>query len=78
MEKRKIVYRDGNYQVLKPKDSGNFDDWYAYGKRKSLKGLSDLLEKGAFEFDIPEEIKADIESYRIQKRKFAIKTNLNN
>ena len=40
MERRKIVYQEGSYQILKPKDNGN---WHGCGEKKSSKGISDFL-----------------------------------
>jgi hypothetical protein len=67
MEKRKVVYQDGTYQVLKPKNGSN--GWHENGERKSLHGLSDFLEKEEkkFEFEISDEIKKVVEKYQLQR-----------
>jgi len=60
MEKRKVVYQDGSYQLLKPKENGNF---FPYGERKSVKGLADAFRKKRFELIMSLEIKRAIEGY---------------
>jgi hypothetical protein len=36
------VYQDGSYQLLKPKENGNFFPW---GEKKSVKALADMYKK---------------------------------
>lgn len=62
---RRVVYQDGSYQLLKPKENGG---WYGYGERKSLKAISNIEEKGQFSLEISEEIKRGIEQYRVRDR----------
>ncbi len=65
MERRKIVYQDRSYQVLKPEENGNF---FHYGKRKSIKAISDLEESRQFDLIISEDIKKIIEEYRKRRK----------
>lgn len=70
MIRRKIVWQDGFYQVLKPK---NEHGWQRYGQRKSIKAISDLLlraEKGGYELTYSEAIAFEVAGYRrnVEKR----------
>jgi len=60
MERRKIVYQDGAYQILKPKENGNFFPW---GEQKSLKAIADIFREKRFELIIPPYIKEEIDRY---------------
>jgi len=60
MEKRKIVYQDGSYQILKPKNNGNF---FPYGERKSLRAIVDAFRKERFELIMSSDIKEAIIRY---------------
>ncbi len=68
MKRRKIVYQDGSYQILKPKDNGN---WHGYGERKSMKGINDFLFRNKkdklFDVEISKEIDEKITDYRIEQ-----------
>lgn len=64
MERRKIVYQDGSYQLLKPRDDGT-NRFHNYGKRKSLKAIVYLIDNGNFDIDISK-VKRDIDEYRIR------------
>jgi hypothetical protein len=71
MERRKIVYQeDGTYQVLKPKDETR---WHERGQKKSLHAISDLIEKGEFEFVMSENIREQIRDYRDYRREQTLK-----
>ncbi len=69
MEKRKAVYQDGNYQLLKPKNDGNNESWHGYGKIKTLKAINDISNKKRFEFIIDPDVEIDLERYRKNKCK---------
>lgn len=60
-KKRRIVYRDKCYQVLKPKENRN--GWHEHGRRKRLKGIYHLIESGKYELEIPEYIQRDLLEY---------------
>jgi len=66
MEKRKIIYQFDSYQLLKPKDDGNNDSWFNYGKRKSLKAISDIEISGKFDLEMSVKIRNEINEYRIR------------
>ncbi len=63
--RRKIIYQDGSYQLLKQKENGN---WYGYGKRKSLKAISNLMLSLEFDLEISEQIRREVERYRVRER----------
>jgi hypothetical protein len=60
MEKRKIIYQDGSYQLLKPKEDEKF---FPYGERKSLKAIADLFRAKRFELIMSPEIEKTINEY---------------
>jgi len=60
MEKRKIVYQDGSYQILKPKDNGSF---FPFGERKTLKAIVDAFRKKRFDLIMPPDIEDAIRGY---------------
>lgn len=69
---RKVVsgYR-GWYELLKLREDGS-GRWNRYGKRKSLKAISDIEKSGRFVIEVPDSIKEEIEDYRkseIERRK---------
>jgi len=68
MERRKIVYRNGVYQILKPK---NGNGWHEYGERKNIHGLDELLKREEFVFEMPEEIEKEVLQYRKMRNKKA-------
>lgn len=53
-KKRLIACLRGEFHLLKPKevDNGGNTIWYSYGKRKSIKGIYDLLYKNNHEYEI--------------------------
>lgn len=60
---RRKVVKDysGFYQLLKPKENGR---WHGYGKRKSLKAISDIERGREFELEISEDVIEEIRRYR--------------
>ncbi len=64
-ERRKIVYQDGIYHLLKPK---NGNGWYDVGEKKSLHAINDLVGKDEFKFEMSEEIRERIEEYKEYRR----------
>ncbi len=68
MEKRKIIWiAEGEYELLKPRPNKN--GWHDYGKRKSMKAISDLLTKGGFELYMDETIVFEVSMYRKKQAK---------
>jgi len=77
MEKRKIVYQDGSYQILKPKENGNF---FAWGERKSLKAIVDAYREKRFELILSSDIEYAISRYlekeKIRKQEYRVSNGL--
>lgn len=65
LDKRKVIYQDRTYQLLKPKENGR---WHSYGKKKSLKAINDLIWNLEFDLEMSEEIRREIEQYRDRER----------
>ncbi len=65
--RRRVIKTGGeSYQLLKPREENG--GWHNYGKRKSLKAVSDIDESGRFELEMPLETKCEIENYRKQRQ----------
>jgi hypothetical protein len=73
MEKRKIIYRDGKYEILKPITKGKTNEWFGVGTKKSIKGISDLLNKGGFEFYVEDGILQNLIAYHDYRKKQELK-----
>jgi hypothetical protein len=74
MEKRKIIkISERRYQLLKFREDKN--DWNEYGKNKSLKAISDLLNNshGEYELYIGEGIMYDVGRYKGEQAKWHAK-----
>lgn len=67
MEKnrRKIVYSNGAYQLLKPREG---ERWHDYGERKSLKAINDIIETGKYDLEISEDILRALKEYKEKKK----------
>jgi hypothetical protein len=63
--RRKVIYQNDSYQLLKLKENGN---WYNYGQRKSLKAISNIEMSDKFNLDISKGIIEEIRRYRIQEK----------
>lgn len=77
MERRRVVYQDGSYQFLKPKDNGN---WHEYGERKTLKAIVDAIENERYDLEISSDVEEKVERYRTEqeekRRRYFLKNNL--
>lgn len=59
-----IVWQEGGYQLLKPK---NEHRWHSYGKKMSLKAISDLMASEKFSLTYSDVIAATISNYHRER-----------
>lgn len=74
MGRRKVVYQDGVYQVLKPREDGT-DRFNRYGRRKSLKAIVYLMNNDTCDLEISGKVREDIKKY-LNKKKLGRKNQL--
>jgi len=67
-EKRKIIYQDGSYQLLKPRDD-KVDGWHTYGKKKSLKAIYDLIRSEKYDLEISKDVLRALREYEKKKKR---------
>lgn len=60
-EKRKLVYKEGYYQLLKINENSK---WHNYGKRISLKSLYDIIKSEKYNIEISKDVLIDLGEYR--------------
>ncbi len=72
-KRRKVAYIDGNFHLLKPKetnDKGKIEEWHPYGKQKSIKGIYDIMQSNIYEIvEIDATANRYLEEYIRKKRK---------
>lgn len=72
--KRKVIYREDllnhkHYQLLKSDGNGM---WNKVGKRKSVKGICDLLAReGVYNFEVDGEVSRRLDSYMMMRKDLA-------